>query len=277
MAALRSPFALAGLAVLVVLALLLGGIWLAQRSFVFVPDTNAPGPADELVDGGVDTVIRTGDGLDLGALFVPAEHTADTGMTVLVAAGNGGNLSHRADTARALSEAGFDVLLFDYRGYGGNKGSPSEEGLAEDARSARRYLVEQAGVRPDELLYFGESLGTAVVTRLAAEHPPAGLLLRSPFPSLADLAQVHYPYVPGALLRDRFPLSENLAGVRAPVTVVYGDADTVVPPALSERVAAVEGPDIERVMIGGAGHNDPVMFSGPEVVDAVRALAERAD
>ncbi|PSK88747.1 hypothetical protein CLV63_12933 [Murinocardiopsis flavida] len=276
MTALRSPFALAGIVVLVVLVLLIGTVVLAQRSLVFLPDTGTPAPAGRLVEGASDTAFRTGDGLELGAMLVPARPAADTGMAVLVAPGNGGNRADRAGTARALSDAGFTVLAFDYRGYGGNPDSPSEDGLAEDARSARRHLLEETGLRPDRLLYFGESLGTAVVTRLAAEQPPAGLLLRSPFPSLADLARVHYPYVPGALLRDRFALAEHLAEVRAPVTVVYGDADTIVPPRLSERVAAVDGPDIERVVISGAGHNDPVMFTGDEVVGSLRALAERA-
>ena len=77
-------------------------------------------------------------------------------------------------------------LLFHYRGYGGNPGSPSEEGLARDVLAARAYVVEEAGVPAVRLLYFGESLGAAVVTELAVEHPPAGLLLRSPFVDLAS-------------------------------------------------------------------------------------------
>jgi alpha-beta hydrolase superfamily lysophospholipase len=83
--------------------------------------------------------------------------------------------------ARALARAGLAVLLFDYRGYGGNPGRPSEQGLACDVRAARRFLVEEAEVAPARLLYYGESLGAAVVTERATEHPPAGLVLRSPF------------------------------------------------------------------------------------------------
>ena len=90
---------------------------------------------------------------------------------------------------------GFGVLLFDYRGYGGNPGSPTESGLALDVRAAFRFLVEEAGVPPQRLLYYGESLGAAVVTELATEHPPAGLLLRSPFVDLAAVGQVHYPFL----------------------------------------------------------------------------------
>ena len=128
-----------------------------------------------------------------------------------------GHRGHRAPLAEALHEAGLSVLLFDYRGYGGNPGSPSEEGLALDVRAARDFLIGDAGVPPERLLYLGESLGAAVVTELATEHPPAGLVLRSPFVDLAAVAAVHYPFLPArALLRDRFPVAEQLARVDVP-------------------------------------------------------------
>ena len=101
------------------------------------------------------------------------------------------------------------MLLFDYRGYGGNPGSPSERGLARDVRAAHRFLVCDAGqYRATRLLYYGESLGAAVVVELATEHPPAGLVLRWPFVDLAAAGHVHYPFLPvRTLLRDRFPLA----------------------------------------------------------------------
>ena len=96
------------------------------------------------------------------------------------------------------------MLLFDYRGYGGNPGSPSEEGLARDVRAARQFLTDE-GVPGERLLYYGESLGAAVVAELATEHSPAGLVLRSPFTDLASVGQIHYPFLPvRALLKDRF-------------------------------------------------------------------------
>src|SRR4029450_13715187 len=108
---------------------------------------------------------------------------------------------------RALSERGLAVLLFDYRGYDGKPGRPSERGLARDVRAAYRFLVDEAGVPSDRLLYYGESLGAAVVVELATEHRPAGLVLRSPFVDLASVAREHYPFLPvGLLLRDRYPI-----------------------------------------------------------------------
>jgi uncharacterized protein len=167
------------------------------------------------------------------------------------------------------------VLLFDYRGYGGNPGSPSEEGLALDVRAARDFLIE-AGVPADRLLYFGESLGAAVVTELATEHPPAGLVLRSPFVDLAAVGSVHYPFLPvRALLRDRYRVAEQVADVRVPTTVVLGTRDSIVPPEQSRAVADAAAQLHRLVEVRGADHNDLALLDGDEVVDAVVELAER--
>jgi pimeloyl-ACP methyl ester carboxylesterase len=170
------------------------------------------------------------------------------------------------------------VLLFDYRGYGGNPGSPSEEGLARDVRAAHRFLVQEAGVPPERLLYYGESLGAAVVTELASEHPPAGLVLRSPFVDLASVGAVHYPFLPvRTLLRDRFPLTSYLVDVRVPVTVVYGSEDSIVPPDQSRAVAESAPRLRELVEVAGADHNDLDLLAGDQLIDAVADLAEHVD
>ena len=116
-------------------------------------------------------------------------------MAVLVAPGNGGNRQGRAGFAEALSRRGLAVLLMDYRGYGGNPGSPNEDGLAADALAAAEAL-EELGYPPERTIYFGESLGAGVVAALQAKRPPAGLVLRSPFTELADVGAHHYPWLP---------------------------------------------------------------------------------
>jgi fermentation-respiration switch protein FrsA (DUF1100 family) len=263
------------LAVVVVTAiLLLMVLWVLQRQLIYFP---SPGPvpaAGQALDRGRDVTLRTSDGLTLGGWYVPARHPG--AATVLVANGNGGDRSLRAPLARALTGHGLGVLLFDYRGYGGNPGSPSEEGLALDVRAARHYLVAEAGVARDRLVYFGESLGSAVVTELAAEHPPGGMVLRSPFVDLASVGRVHYPYLPvGLLLRDRFPLVEHLRRVQAPVVVVYGTADEIVP-AEQSRAVAEAAPHLARaVAVEGARHNDLALLTGRPLVDAVVDLAHR--
>jgi fermentation-respiration switch protein FrsA (DUF1100 family) len=197
---------------------------------------------------------------------------------VLVANGNGGHRGLRAPLARRLGEAGLAVLLFDYRGYGGNPGSPSEAGLALDVRAARDFLLGEGGVPADRLLYFGESLGAAVVTELAAEHPPAGLLLRSPFVDLASVGRVHYPLLPvRALLRDRYPVAERLAEVDVPTTVVHGGRDSIVPPAQSRAVAEAAARLHRLVEVPGADHNDAALLDGDAVVAAVLELARLPD
>ncbi len=241
--------------------------WALQRRLIYLP-AGAPAPAaEQLLDGGSAVRVHTDDGLDLAAWHAPATGPT-TGVTVLVLPGNAGSRLARVPLARALAGAGFDVLLLDYRGYGGNPGSPTEDGLAADARAAHHHLVGERGVRADRLVVFGESLGAAVATRLARERPVAALVLRSPFTSLADVGARHYRFLPvRALLRDRFPVRDTVGTVTVPVHVVAGGADEVVPTAQSRAVAAAAG--ASYIEVPDAGHNDPELGHGPLVVDAV--------
>jgi hypothetical protein len=257
------------------MVLVVGVVWLAQRRLIYLPDRSVPPSASEVLPGARDVTLTTSDDVDLGAWFVPAEE-ARLDVAVLVANGNGGNRQARAPLAAALQERGFDVLLFDYRGYGGNAGTPTEHGLARDVRAARWYLVSDAAIPPDRLIYFGESLGCAVVAELAAEHPPGGLLLRSPFTDLAAAARAHIPLIPADLLLwDEFAVADLVGQVSVPTTVVYGTADSIVPPAQSRSVAEASAGDVVVVEIDGAGHNDGVMFDGEQVLDAVVELSGR--
>jgi fermentation-respiration switch protein FrsA (DUF1100 family) len=270
---LRSALAVAA-SVVLLLALVTGLLWGFQRKLIYLPDAGPVGPADVAVPGARDVVLQTADGLELAAWYLPA---SDPGAaTVLVANGNGGHRGMRAPLARALGDVGLAVLLFDYRGYGGNPGSPTEAGLALDVRAAHEFLVEKADVRPDRLLYFGESLGAAVVTELATEHPPAGLVLRSPFVDLASVAGVHYPFLPArALLRDRYPVAEQIARIDVPTTVVYGSADSIVPPGQSRAVADAAARLHRLVEVPGADHNDAALLDGHALIEAVLELVER--
>jgi fermentation-respiration switch protein FrsA (DUF1100 family) len=228
------PAVLVAATVVALAVLAVAALWAFQRQLVYLPDRTPVPAAASVLPGASDVVLRTEDGVELGAWYLPAGTAAEAARTpaVLVASGNGGSRDLRASLARSLARRGLSVLLFDYRGYGGNPGSPSEQGLALDVRAARHYLLEDAGVPPDRLLYFGESLGAAVVTELATEHPPAALVLRSPFEDLASVGSVHYPWLPvRALLKDEFPVAQQVAHVDVPTTVVYGTSDTIVPPS----------------------------------------------
>ncbi len=262
--------------VLLILGLVVAMLWALQRQLIYFPDRAPVPPATDVIAGARDVTLHTADGLELGAWFVPAAGPADTGMAVLVAPGNGGNRAGRAGFADELSRRGLAVLLMDYRGYGGNPGDPSEDGLAYDADAAAEALKE-LGYPAQRTLHFGESLGSGVVAALQARHPPAGIVLRSPFTELADVGAHHYPWLPvRGLLRDRFPVVEHLAISDVPVTIIYGDRDSVVPSELSATVADHAPSLAERVVLADADHNDPVMF-GSQVAAAVARLAHNVN
>jgi len=244
-------------------------LWFGQRKLIYFP-THHPGPVPT---GMSEVSFETSDGLRLaGWLAPPALPERSNGMGVLVANGNGGDRSHRVPLAHALNRFGFTVLLFDYRGYGGNPGSPSESGLFKDIRGAFAYLESLFESR--KIILFGESLGSAVVTDLATEHTVGGLVLRSPFTDLASVGAEHYPFLPvRLLLRDRFPLLDKISAVKSPIAVVYGTADSVVPPSHSAEVARKAG--VTPVVVEGADHNDRILLDGPPVIDAILGLAGR--
>jgi fermentation-respiration switch protein FrsA (DUF1100 family) len=252
-----------------------GLLWTAQHKLIYFPShdvgiTSAISPDTE------DVVFTTDDGLTLSAWWVPATESPN-GSTIVVFHGNGGNRTDRAPLARALTGRGYGVLLIDYRGYGGNPGSPSETGLLLDARAAVSYLGSRPDVDPDKLVYFGESLGAAVAIAVAQEHPPASLVLRSPFTSLPDVASVHYPYLPtGLLLRDRYPSIETITTLDIPVLVIAGSHDTIVPVAQSREVFDAAPRPKRFVTIEGADHNDPALSHGPELIDEVTSFIDGA-
>jgi uncharacterized protein len=252
-------------------------VWLGQRSLVYFPDRTAPPPADAVLPGAHDVGLTTSDGLTLGAWYAPPAGTCRA--AVLVAPGNAGNRAGRAGLARALRGDGFGVLLVDYRGYGGNPGAPSEAGLASDVQAARAFLLGEAGIDESRLVYLGESIGAGPISALAVEHPPAALVLRSPFTSLADVGRAAYGIPVGWLLRDRYPVAVDVGHVSAPIAVVYGSRDTTVPPAQSRAVAQAAragGAEVVEVTVTDVGHNDVLLAQGPALVDAVRHVAALA-
>jgi fermentation-respiration switch protein FrsA (DUF1100 family) len=251
----------------VVLVLLL--FWLMQRQMIYLPSGDVGSPAQAGLASAAAVTFATEDGLTLNGWFVPARAPA-RGDSLIVFNGNAGNRSYRADIASNLTAAGIDVLLFDYRGYGENPGSPSEEGLAMDARAARRYLESRAGVDPRRISYFGESLGGGVAVRLALEHPPRALVLRSPFTSLIDTGQHHFPYLPVRwLLRDKYASVDVIANVKAPLLVITAAHDSVVPAIQSRSLFDAAREPKRLVTVEGADHNDLELVSGPKVTGAI--------
>jgi fermentation-respiration switch protein FrsA (DUF1100 family) len=260
------------LGIVVAMLVVVGTIWLSQRRLIYFPTRGVP-PVGERLPGWEEAAFETTDGLTLHGWFTPPPEEKPV---VLVFTGNAGNRADRALLGAGLASEGFGVLLFDYRGYGDNPGHPTASGLALDARAAVEWVRRRAPEH--DLAYFGESLGAAVAIELALSDPPAALVLRSPFTSLADMAAVHFRFVPvGALLRDRYPSLERIGGVATATLVIAGAGDTIVPIDQSRAIFEAAPHPKELVIITGADHNDLPLVAGLEVIEATARFITKAD
>jgi fermentation-respiration switch protein FrsA (DUF1100 family) len=203
-----------------------------------------------------DLTIETADGERLHGWWVPAD---DPHASVLLFHGNAGNIGDRVPHVELLAGAGFNVLAFDYRGYGRSTGRPSEAGTYLDARAARAALPDDRRV-----IYLGESLGGAIALELALHRPPAGLVLQSTFTSIRHMARLHYPIVPRALVPDAYPSLDRIRGLEAPLLVLHGSRDDLVP-LMDGQALYDAAPGPKQLAILDAGHNDMV---GPEWLQA---------
>lgn len=225
-----------------------------QRRFLYVPDPDRPDVTVTGVPGAKAVTIRTSDGLELTAWWAPPASAASP--VVLYLHGNGGSIGHRAQRFAQLHHFGWGVLMPDYRGYGGNPGAPTEAGLVLDAQAAWDSLKGR-GVDASRIALWGESLGTGVAVQLATREAPGAVLLESPYTSIAAVARLRFAWAPvDWLILDRFELIGRLGQVRAPLLVMTGGRDTVVPPDMGRAVfAAANGPK-QFWFAPKAGHND---------------------
>ncbi|HVO12395.1 MAG TPA: alpha/beta hydrolase [Vicinamibacteria bacterium] len=216
-----------------------------------------------------DLALRAEDGVRLHGWFLPFEGSR---LTLLVCHGNGGNISHRLDRALAAqAQLGTDVLLFDYRGYGGSEGSPDEEGTYRDARAAWRWLLAK-GQPPGRIVIFGESLGSAVALQLALDTEGArALVLESPFASIPEMARSAFPFLPvWPLVRTRYDNLAKVGRLRLPLLVMHGERDSVVPFAQGRRVFEAAPQPKRFYGIPGASHNDTYLVGGEAYWRALR-------
>ncbi len=258
--------------ILGVLAAVYGGLALVlyffQARLVFYPEIGremiaTPGQAGLPYQ---DIQLTTGDGINLHGWYIPA---AQPRGTVLFLHGNAGNISHRLDSLQMFHRLGYSTLIFDYRGYGNNGGTPTEQGTYRDAWAAWRYLTEQRHIPSCRIVLFGESLGGAVASWLAVRQKPAALVIASGFTSVPDLARHFYPFLPVRwLARIRYDTRENLRAVAVPVLIAHSPEDEIVPFEHGRALFAAANPPKRFLELAG-GHNDGFIFMRESWVKAL--------
>jgi len=229
----------------------LAALTIGQRRFLYFPSGPAMTAAAVGLARGQDVFIETDDAERLHAWYVPPR---DGRPLILYFHGNGGSLAGRAERFGALTATGCGLLAVEYRGYPGSTGTISEAGLHRDAEAAYRS-AQDLKLSPGKLVIMGESLGTGVAVALAAAHPPAALVLDSPYSSIADVAAAQFWMFPVRLvLWDPFRSDLLIDQTRAPVLMVHGSADGVIPLRFAERLYGLAREPKQFVRVDGAGH-----------------------
>lgn len=234
---------------------LFGGVLFGcQRSLLYHPNQVIPDPHEYGLENVTVEKIKTDDGYSLLAWWHQPQ-SADTPVIVYFH-GNAGNLGHRAEKIRPYISAGYGVLIVSYRYNAGAGGSPSEAGLYADGRAAVAF-VKNTGISSDRLVMYGESLGTAIAVKMATETEVRAVVLESPYSSIADVAQSHYWYVPAKfLLHDKFDAAANIGQINAPLFVIHGERDAIIPIKFSRALfAAAKAPKTSK-FLAAAGHNN---------------------
>jgi hypothetical protein len=204
-----------------------------------------------------DVALRAADGVRLHAWFVRAPAARHT---LLFLHGNAGNISHRLDKLAILADAGADVLLLDYRGYGSSDGTPDEAGTYRDADAAYEWLLGR-GVTAAALTVYGESLGGPIATDLASRRAVGGLILESAPSSIIGVARYHYPLLPvGMFLSVRYDALERVPRLTAPLLILHSVDDEIIPFSMAEELFAAAAVPKRLVRLHG-GHNDNFIVS----------------
>jgi uncharacterized protein len=242
-------------------------MYVVQRGLMYFPETFRVAPAEAGFPEAQESVLKTADGESIIVWHVPPR---DAGPVVVYFHGNGGSLRYRIDRFRGLTAGGDGLIALSYRGYGGSTGRPTEAGLIEDAKAT--YGFATSLYPADKLILWGESLGSGVAIALAAEQPVGRLILEAPFASAVDIAAGAYPFMPVRwLMKDQFRSDLRIANIRAPVLVLHGDRDAVVPIASGERLFALIKSPKRFMRIPGGGHEN---LGGFGVIEAARKFVE---
>ncbi|MEO1543605.1 MAG: alpha/beta hydrolase [Pseudomonadota bacterium] len=247
------------------LALVWFGVPRLERAMMYAPDPTYVHPSDAGLINVEERRLQTADGHTVIAWFARAKPGEPT---LLYIHGNAGTLADRAERIEKHQQAGRGVFIMSYRGYSGSTGSPSEKHNVADAKLAYDVLRSE-GLPAQDVILYGESIGTGVAVQVASDKPVGGIILDAPYTSIVDVAEVCYPRLPArALMRDRYETLElHLPKVSAPVFVIHGEADDVIPVQMGRKVAAAAPAGGEIATFPEAGHTDHYLFGSFEAVD----------
>jgi fermentation-respiration switch protein FrsA (DUF1100 family) len=252
--ATRTMIVLAWTAVIVLClyATLATMVYLAQRSLMYFPDKTHVAPAEAGLPEAKEVQLTASDGVQVVAWHVPPQ---DDKPVIVYFHGNGGSLPHRVPRFRKLIDAGIGLVALEYRGYGGSSGSPSEQGLIADGKAAYRFAAAHYPVQ--QLVLWGESLGSGVAVAVAAEQPVGRVILEAPFTSAVAVGAQHYWYLPVRLLmKDQFRSDSRIGKVTAPLMIMHGVQDRTVPYAMGERLFDLANKPKHLVRFLDGGHDD---------------------
>jgi fermentation-respiration switch protein FrsA (DUF1100 family) len=251
-------------------------MYMGQRRLMYFPDTARILPAEAGLPNVTERVLNTPDGARIVAWYGKAKPGQPT---LLYFHGNGGGLAERAERFRRFMGQGWGVYMMAYRGYAGSSGYPTEANNVADARLAYGALVQE-GVPADSIILYGESLGTNLATRVAAERASIGLILEAPYTSVLDIALTDYPFLPvRLLLSDRYETDKVLPQVKVPLLIIHGKEDGIIPVSMAQKLAKLAN-EPKRLVIFPEGDHSDLYVNGnnalPVVRDWIRGLGRRA-
>ncbi|MBV8061533.1 MAG: alpha/beta hydrolase [Alphaproteobacteria bacterium] len=239
---------------LAVYVVFIGALFFMQKRLMYFPDTGRFVPSEWALPEMKPLTIHEDDGLTLNSWYRPVQKPGL--FTIVFCQGNAGHLGYRNYKFRPWLDAGYGLLLVGYRGFGGNPGAPSEEGLYDDARSAID-AIRALGVKDKAMVIYGESMGTGVATQMATEVGASALILESPYTSVPDVGTDRYPMVPvHILLRDKYDSLSKIKDVHMPLLLMHGELDDVVPVKFGRRLFAAANEPKQVEYVPEAGHNN---------------------
>ncbi len=240
-----------------------------EEGLIFYPDRLMIGLPTQWGLDFEDIYFPTEDGVALNGWFVPGAKD----LTWLWFTGNAGNISYRLDNLKLLHDRlGLNIFIIDYRGYGKSQGKVSEEGTYLDAEAALKYLHSRKDINHDRIISFGRSLGSAVAIDLATKERCLGIILESPFTSATDIMRRIFPFLPPGILSAKYDSLSKIKRVTAPLLVLHGDRDEVIPFELGRKLYEAANEPKEFYTIKGAGHNDTYIVGGEEYIAALQGF-----